>query len=153
MIAKLLTGALALGLLLILLFIGLSIYSRNAPAIRSADAGLRPCPDTPNCVSSVESGQQWSVAPLHYSGDARAAWERISQVVTESGGRIIQEDPGYLRAEFQTPVFRFVDEVELRLEERSNSIQIRSASRVGYSDRGANRQRVEMLRQRFEATE
>ena len=66
--------------------------------------------------------------------------------VERMGGSVVTESDGYLHATFQTRFFRFVDDVELRLEESEKVIHIRSASRVGGSDFGANRKRVEKLR-------
>jgi uncharacterized protein (DUF1499 family) len=51
-----------------------------------------------------------------------------------------------LWATFTSKVFRFVDDVELRLDPQNNCIQVRSASRIGYSDLGVNRQRIDKLR-------
>ena len=51
----------------------------------------------------------------------------------------------YLRAEFTSRVLRFVDDVEFWLGE-AGLIHVRSASRLGHSDFGVNRARVEHLR-------
>jgi uncharacterized protein (DUF1499 family) len=65
------------------------------------------------------------------------------------GARIISDEDGYLHAEFRSRVFRFVDDVELLMDEAGHKIDVRSASRLGYSDLGVNRRRVEQLRARF----
>lgn len=59
------------------------------------------------------------------------------------------EDERYLWATFSTRIFRFIDDLELRLDEENGVMHVRSSSRVGYSDMGANRRRVEDLRLRF----
>jgi uncharacterized protein (DUF1499 family) len=74
---------------------------------------------------------------------------RIKEIVGESGGKIQKEENGYLWTTFTTKVFRFVDDVELRMDETRGIIHVRSASRLGYSDMGMNRKRVETLRVRF----
>ena len=134
--------------LIVLLFAGLSLYSRKAPELRSSATPLEDCPDRPNCVSSraPTDDPHW-VAPLAFDDPPRQAWARAVQALRDMGGTIVQEDPGYLWAEFRTPLFRFIDDLELRLDERVGIIHVRSASRVGYSDRGVNRQRVEELRE------
>jgi uncharacterized protein (DUF1499 family) len=78
------------------------------------------------------------------------AWQRVRSILKEQGGRIEEETTGYLRATFTTRVFRFVDDLELRIDERNGLIQVRSASRVGFSDMGLNRKRVENLRAAFD---
>ncbi len=65
--------------------------------------------------------------------------------------RIITAQKGYIHAEFTSFLFRFVDDVEFVLDEGSKTIHVRSASRVGYSDLGVNRKRVEAIRSRFDA--
>jgi uncharacterized protein (DUF1499 family) len=47
---------------------------------------------------------------------------------------------------------RFVDDVEFLLVPAERVIHVRSASRVGYSDLGTNRKRVEALRAKFEGS-
>jgi uncharacterized protein (DUF1499 family) len=65
------------------------------------------------------------------------------------GGKIQEERDGYLWAMFTSRVFRFVDDVEFRMVPTDGLIHVRSGSRVGYSDLGVNRRRVEKLRARF----
>ena len=52
----------------------------------------------------------------------------------------------YLHAEFKSAVFRFVDDVEFFADEGAGVIQVRSAARVGNSDLGVNRKRLETIR-------
>ncbi|MFK7778444.1 MAG: DUF1499 domain-containing protein, partial [Gimesia sp.] len=52
-------------------------------------------------------------------------------------------------AEFRSLCFRFVDDVEFLIDSGQNMIQVRSASRVGHSDFGANRKRIESIRRLY----
>ena len=63
--------------------------------------------------------------------------------------KIITKDERYIHAEFRSEWFRFVDDVEFCFDEQKNIIHVRSASRVGYSDFGVNRKRVEDIRNRY----
>lgn len=139
----------ALVLLIVLALAGLSLMSRRAPVLGTVDGQLRPCPGSPNCVSSERPGSPAYVAPLQIDGGPDQAWERAREVVQSMGGEVREQGGGYLWATFRTPVFRFVDDLELRLAPEKDRIHIRSASRVGHSDLGANRERVERLRERF----
>ena len=79
-----------------------------------------------------------------------AALARLkSKVLAQPRARITEARVGYFRAEFTSLIFRFVDDVEFLLDENEHVIHVRSASRVGHSDLGANRQRVERLRAAF----
>lgn len=92
------------------------------------------------------------IAPLRYQGDGHAALAHLATIVAAMpGAAIVTSTPGYLYAEFQTPLLKFVDDVEFLLDEPASVIQMRSASRLGRKDFGANRKRLEAVRQRFES--
>ncbi len=110
-------------------------------------AGLTPCPDSPNCVSSVDADPRHRVAPIAYQGSPAEAKRRLLEVLRAMPRtRVREEEAGYLHVEFTSAVFRFVDDVEFLIEETRPLIQVRSASRIGYWDLGANRRRVEDIR-------
>ncbi|HEU4403085.1 MAG TPA: DUF1499 domain-containing protein [Candidatus Polarisedimenticolia bacterium] len=114
---------------------------------------LAPCPASPNCVSSQAAGDGHFVKPLRFEGVAGEAWRRLREVLLALPRvRIVAATPLYLRAEFRSPLFGLVDDVEFLLDETAGRIEIRSASRVGYSDLGANRRRVEEIRRRLAAS-
>lgn len=140
-------GFLGLALLAFLVLILLAVQSRTPPVTLGLDGGrLRPCPATPNCVSSQAPQETARVAPLAYSGSARQAWRRLQQVIEAAGGDIVTRQDAYLHATFVTPWLRFVDDVECLLDARAGVIHVRSASRTGRSDFGVNRKRVEAIR-------
>ena len=106
---------------------------------------LRPCPDSPNCV--VSEGDAANVDPFPYTGDGNEALTRLADLmVANENARIETLEPPYAHVVFTTSLMRFRDDVELRVDEANGVIQVRSASRVGHSDLGANRDRVERIR-------
>jgi uncharacterized protein (DUF1499 family) len=115
---------------------------------------LAPCPETPNCVSSDATGAAQAIAPLVFDPEtitAAAAWEKVQEAVKSlPGARIIKVTPTYLNAECTSGTFGFVDYLELLLNLERAEISLRSGSRVGNSDFGANRKRVELLREKFQ---
>lgn len=119
-------------------------------AIGVTQGKLSPCPDSPNCVSSQSPDPDHFVEPLSYTDSPAEAKTRLVKVI-ESMPRtqIISNTDTYIHAEFTSLIFRFVDDVEFLFEVEKNLIQVRSASRVGYSDLGSNRKRIEALRQQF----
>jgi len=107
------------------------------------DGELAACPSSPNCVSSENSAPQGQrVDPLPLT-----VWDQIPAAISDMGGTVIQQERDYIAAEFRSSIFRFTDDVEFRLAE--NAVHVRSASRVGHSDMGANRKRVDALRKRL----
>lgn len=112
-------------------------------------ASLADCPKSPNCVSSQASNPDRQVAPLKGGDNAEEARQRLTAVL-DSLPRVSWTAPTEQRveAQFTSLIFRFTDDVVFEIEE-DGTIQVRSASRIGYSDLGANRSRVEMLRERL----
>jgi uncharacterized protein (DUF1499 family) len=122
------------------------------PAEKPGLAGgkLRPCPGTPNCVCSETPDEESWVEPLVLGGmKQEKAWVLLKKVVIGMGGVVQHEQKEYLWTTFTVPLFGFVDDVEFRLDKTGNVIHIRSASRLGFSDLGVNRGRVDDLRRRF----
>lgn len=130
-----------------------NLFAGKPPAgIGVLDSALAPCPETPNCVVSRGADAQHAIAPIAFRGPADAAMEKLVRVVSaQPGATIVTQRADYLYATFQTPVMGFVDDVEFLVLPADNIIETRSASRVGHSDLGTNRARIEALRQAFEA--
>ncbi len=121
----------------------------NPPKVQLVDGKLRACPKSPNCVSSESDSASSRVEPLTFQGPPEKAWGDLEETIQEMGGKIQEEHDGYLWATFTTRLFRFVDDVEFRMVSADGMIHVRSGSRVGYSDLGVNRRRVEKLRTLF----
>jgi uncharacterized protein (DUF1499 family) len=121
------------------------------------DGRLRPPSMTRNSVSSQadlwpDHPQRESarIAPLAYRGDGAAAMARLRSVIEATpGARVLGQSDDYLRAEFETRVLRFTDDAEFWLDRGAGVIHVRSASRLGRDDLGANRARIEALRRRY----
>ena len=116
------------------------------------DGQLTACPTSPNCVSSqapVDDPHHY-IAPLLYQDDVASARNRLTEVLaTLPRNRIVEQSDNYLRVEFSSAVMRFVDDVEFYFT-AGQWVHLRSASRLGYSDFGVNRKRIETVRQLFE---
>lgn len=106
------------------------------------DGKLASCPDSPNCVNSQSDDPKSKIKPLPF-----VSIPEIKKVV-ESIERttIVEETDNYLYAEFKSKLMGYVDDVEFYLDKSANVVQVRSASRLGKSDLGVNRQRIEEIR-------
>jgi uncharacterized protein (DUF1499 family) len=114
---------------------------------------LPPCPRSPNCVSSLAGAATSRVAPLRFEGGAEEAAARLRAALARlPGARVVEDSGARLRVEVRTRWLRFVDDLELVAVPSEGVFHVRSASRVGWSDLGANRRRVERLRRLFEAS-
>lgn len=140
---------LGLSAALLLILVVLAFMSRRPGPLGLASDRLRLCPETPNCVNSEEKGNGASTRPLAFEGPSASAWQVAKRTVEELGGTVKVDEGDYLWATFSSRVFRFVDDLELRLDLQERLIHVRSAARVGYSDLGVNRKRVDELRAGF----
>jgi uncharacterized protein (DUF1499 family) len=113
---------------------------------------LAPCSDTPNCVSSQATDDAHRMAPILFDGDTDEATARLKAVLAaRPRTTIVSADGNYLHAECASLLFRFVDDVEFLVDPDAKVIHFRSASRVGRSDFGVNRKRMEEIRKDFES--
>jgi uncharacterized protein (DUF1499 family) len=131
------------------LLVLLSACSGTPPTdIGARDGHLRDCPSSPNCVSSQASNEEHKTAPLPLTGDLANSRQRLLALLTSQPRvRVVSEENNYIHAEFTSRILRYVDDVEFLLGPQA--IELRSASRLGYSDLGANRARVEQLREQL----
>ena len=74
----------------------------------------------------------------------------IAIIQAMPGSTLITNGPGYIHAEFRSPAWGFVDDVEFYFDEEAGLIHFRSASRLGYGDMGANRNRMEEIQADYE---
>lgn len=112
------------------------------------DGLLSVCAASPNCVSSQATDERHRIAPLSFTGDPQTAFIQLKQVLGKrSDVTIVEEKSSYLQTELRTTFF--VDDTEFLLDSVKHVIQVRSASRLGYSDLGKNRSRMEEIRREF----
>lgn len=125
------------------------VFSMTTEAKDQSHKTLPPCRDTPNCVSSQAplADQRHYIAPFTISGDPKRAWEAFRTTLkTHDRVVITHENEVSLHAEATSLVFRFVDDIDAYLDVEAGLIHVRSASRVGHSDFGVNRRRIESIR-------
>jgi uncharacterized protein (DUF1499 family) len=124
--------------------------SGSRPSFVAEGDKLAPCPETPNCVSTLSTDTQHAIAPLTYTGSLEEAMQILIAVVDAMPRtEVVTAKGSYLYVEFTTKVWRFVDDVEFILDDEHKVINFRSASRLGKSDLGVNRKRMEEVRSRF----
>ena len=155
----LLYGTIAL-VVLVLLAAQLGAFSGHAPGnLGPRDGKLAPPAKTPNSVSS-QAGlwpqhpmqEDARIAPLALKGNGPATLAQIKRVVESMpGARVIESRDDYLYVQFSTRLMKFVDDAEFWFDPASGVVHVRSASRVGRSDFGVNRERIEAIRQALAA--
>lgn len=150
MMKRIFREAMAMGILTSLL----AACTASPPGnLGARDGMLAPCPTSPNCVSSRADDPRHRIAPLCFTDDPPAAFARLRKILSDRDDTtLVREEEGYLRAEFRTRL-GFVDDGEFLLDPDGGCIHVRSASRLGYSDLGKNRSRMEEIRDSFAGSE
>ena len=112
---------------------------------------LSKCPNKRNCVcSEYKNDANHYIAPIILPQNSTVdTFSLLKNVIQEMGGNVQVESCDYLAATFTSAIFKFVDDLEIRIDSTQEVIHIRSASRVGYSDMGVNRKRTELLKKLF----
>lgn len=150
--AKILLGLVAfIGVSLVLFRLMIPQLSPMPENLGLTDEGkLAGCPHSPNCVSTSATTAEQTIAPLTYSEDTAVAQDRLVRLIQEMPSATIQtNEPGYIHAVFATPIMGYRDDAEFYFDEEAGEIQLRSAARLGYSDMGVNRDRIERIRAAF----
>ena len=120
-----------------------------ATAANNTGSPLSPCPGDPNCVCSCDTREQHAIEPLTIPEESQAPIAELSQLIqTMPRVEIVKQSEDYLHATFTSLIFRFTDDVEFYRD--GSVIQVRSESRIGYSDFGVNRDRIESIRALFQ---
>jgi uncharacterized protein (DUF1499 family) len=129
----------------------LGYMSQSGEANGLVDGRLTRCPDSPNCICSefVPDAVHYIEPIVISAGDAAQSMIRLKNIIREMGGSIQAEKADYLAATFTSSIFRFVDDLEIRIDTGQRMIHLRSASRIGYGDGGVNRKRIEHLKNQF----
>jgi len=125
--------------------------SQNKQAQGLNSGRLSPCSTTPNCICSENSDDiDHYIAPLSYTEYSNIELRYLLvEIIQSMGGSLSQANESYISATFSSSIFRFVDDLEIRIDETQHLIHIRSASRVGHSDLDMNKKRVELLKQLY----
>ena len=125
----------------------LSMTSSSPDNLGVNSGRLAPCPDSPNCVSTQANNPEQQMAPIAFNCPPDEMLKRIKQTIDSNYPRakLISELDHYLHFEFRSLIFRFVDDVEFLVDDKTSVVHFRSASRVGHSDLGANRKRMKQI--------
>jgi uncharacterized protein (DUF1499 family) len=134
------------------IFLALAMSLPNIPATWAAGLGvskdhLASCPSSPNCVVSQDADSKHAIEPITYHTDRNAARETLLKVLTVvPRTEVVEQTDSYIHALSKSRIFGFVDDVEFYFPKDQDIIHIRSASRIGDSDLGVNRRRMEQIR-------
>ena len=141
------TAILIFALIVLLFTLRTSATTEKAPGLVAGM--LSRCPTRPNCVCSMyKDDSEHYIEPINIPANITLdPLSVLKSVIHAMGGSVQVETDNYLAATFTSALFKFVDDLEITIDQTPGVIHIRSASRVGYSDMGVNRKRVERLKQ------
>lgn len=143
-------------LIVVFLIILVGLYllgnmSKTGKAPGLVSGRLSACPDKPNCVSSeFPDDQSHYISPIRYPDSiTEDPIDLIKKIIQEVGGKTMTEEGTYIAATFTSTLFGFVDDLECKNDKENHTIHLRSASRVGHSDFGANKKRLASITSLF----
>lgn len=120
------------------------IENNTAPKLGVIEGQLKALGSRPNSVSSQTDIKSKLVKPISYAISTEQQMAKVLSVIEKMpGAELKQHSDNYAYAVFTSALMRFKDDVEVYLDEESKLTHFRSASRIGYSDLGANRKRYE----------
>jgi uncharacterized protein (DUF1499 family) len=137
-------------ILLTLSFMTIFNCSGNKPDDLGVREGkLKICPDKPNCVNSqLKDNVSHYIEPITFISSKSEEKKKLKSIIANlPRTQLIKEEDGYLYYEFTSMLMRYVDDVEFYFDDSTKLIHVRSASRLGHSDLGVNRKRIESIRQ------
>ncbi len=115
------------------------------------DETLSECSDSPNCVSSFATDAGHRIEPIPFNGSLEETQSKLLATLQEIPRvEIVTADPTYIHAVTRSRIMGYVDDNEFLLDEESGLIHLRAAARLGESDLGANRARIETIRAGYE---
>lgn len=122
-------------------------FAGETPGLGIQDGKLFPCPSTPNCVVSQGADQDHAIAPIAYTGSREEARELLTKVLgVVPRTELVTQQENYIRVKSTSRIIGFVDDTEFYLPENESVIHVRAAARLGESDLGVNRRRLEQIR-------
>lgn len=155
---------------LVLLFLVLALPARRVPPINDISTDLEDPPRFLETVSAVEYADRGAgypvefaqpqqaaypdLGPIRLAEPPEAAYARAQRTAQALGWEIVRADPAALELEASdtSRIFRFVDDVAVRVrpDGAGSRVDVRSRSRVGRSDVGANAARIRAFRDALE---
>ncbi|XQW84517.1 DUF1499 domain-containing protein [Thalassotalea piscium] len=133
----------------------ISSCSSTPPKLGVNNGELIPCPESPNCVSTQAIDEAHLIPVFKVVGTQEKAQKQLLQILKAwPRAQIVSVDKDYIRATFTSKIFQFVDDVEFYFPLSTTEetlIHCRSASRIGHSDFGVNRERVEKIANQLQA--
>ncbi len=139
--------AIALGIFLVITSFLIPSDAALAANLGVNNSHLAACPASPNCVVSQDGDAKHAIDPITYHVDREQAKETLLKVLTVvPRTEVIEKTDSYIHALSKSRIFKFVDDVEFYFPDDEKVIHMRSASRVGESDLGVNRRRMEQIR-------
>lgn len=147
---KIIYIGIALVLIVLIAFFVLGFMSKKGQAPGLQSGHLQACVSTDNCViSEVIDDNAATITPFAFTGDKMVFLTKLTGAIELMQGKIITANDDYIATTFTSGIFGFVDDVEFRLTD-DNQLHFRSASRVGKKDFGANKKRIDELKQLLE---
>ncbi|MGB3615062.1 MAG: DUF1499 domain-containing protein [Elainellaceae cyanobacterium] len=123
------------------------VFAGSPGPVGLENGSLSSCPASPNCVVSQNADSDHAIAPIPYHTSQEEAYATLLDILSVvPRTKVVERTDEYIRAESSSRLMGFVDDVEFYFPQDETVIHLRSASRLGESDLGVNRRRLEQIR-------
>ena len=142
--------AIILILAVVLVVVGRIFSGRVAKPADVGTGTLAPCPESPNCVSTLASDDLHQIEPIRLEQPSAGAIQALATIMGKMPkSKIVTQTDNYLHVELRSSFWNFIDDVEFLVDEEAGQIHSRSAARTGYSDLGVNKNRYHQISEEF----
>jgi len=129
------------------LMTGCSVLPQTPPGVYQGQ--LTPCPTSNNCVISDRRDAAHYLPAWETNQTPEQVKLKLMAILQQHPNiQIISHSEFYIHGQYRSDWFGFIDDLEFLIEE--NAVQIRSASQLGYSDFGANKKHLLIIKKAFE---
>lgn len=140
-----------IGGLVVIMAVGMVVKNNKTPNnLGVNNSELAPMPSSPNAVSTQTDDEDKKVEPFEFKGDLENSKKVIIDVLDKIDKvKIVKNEEDYIYSVFETKTMKYKDDVEFYFDKENKLIHFRSASRIGYSDMGLNKERYEKIRKMY----
>ncbi|WP_127717074.1 DUF1499 domain-containing protein [Halobacteriovorax sp. HLS] len=117
--------------------LGLNSQKMSPTSLKENSSTLMKCTSELNCVKSSILTQENKIQNI------------VKVLASKPQYKVVKVEKNYLYFTDQSSIFGFVDDVEFLYEENLKKLHYKSSSRVGKSDLGANKKRIDRILQQI----
>ncbi len=127
------------------------VLSLTSPSSYGENMMTQKCGNKPNCVSSFDDRKEFFFPPIE---KVEGPWDQVKAKIEKTitsfaSAKVESTKENYLHIIVTTKLMRFKDDLYFWWDPETEKLSMKSESRVGYSDLGANKKRLKTFIQEW----